>query len=99
MTFTFEAEAILWRGPAPYVFVPLPPDLGEEIRDLARAMKLSYGWGVIPATVQIGGTRFTTSLFPRQGSYLVPIKVRVQRAEGIAVGDRLRLRLELGERR
>lgn len=95
MNFTFEGEAIHWRGPAPYVFVPLPPEMAAELQDLDRQLKLSYGWGVIPATVQIGGTRFRTALFPRQGSYLVPIKVLVQRAEGVAVGDRLQLRLEL----
>lgn len=94
MTFEFEAEAIHWRGPAPFVFAPLPPDLADELRFVAK--DLSYGWGCIPARVQIGATRFRTSLFPRQGGYLVPIKVLVQRAEGIAVGDRVRVRLELG---
>ena len=94
MIFTFEAEAIHWRGPAPFVFAPLPPELADDLRQLAK--DLSYGWGCIPARVQIGDTHFRTSLFPRQGGYLVPIKVLVQRAEGIAVGDRLRLRLELG---
>ena len=34
----------------------------------------------------IGGTRFTTALFPRQGRYLVPVKVAVQRAEAIGEG-------------
>ena len=30
---------------------------------------------------------WTTSLFPRKGTYLVPIKVAIQKAEGLEVGD------------
>jgi len=93
MDFEFEAAAISWRGPAPFVFVPVPPEISDEIKAVSKA--ITYGWGVIPATVRIGGTTFTTSLFPRQGIYLVPIKVRVQRAERVDIGDLVRVRLEL----
>ena len=48
---------------------------------------MSYGWGVIPVTVRIGGTTWTTSLFPKDGGYLVPLKDRVRAAEGIEQGD------------
>jgi hypothetical protein len=40
--------------------------------------------------VTIGGTRFTTALFPRDGRYLVPVKVAVQRAEAIGRARSLR---------
>jgi hypothetical protein len=93
MDFEFEAAAISWRGPAPFVFVPVPPEISDEIKAVSKA--ITYGWGVIPATVRIGGTTFTTSLFPRQGIYLVPVKVKVQRAERVDVGDLVRVRLEL----
>jgi hypothetical protein len=33
--------------------------------------------------VTVGGTEFTTSLFPKEGRYLVPVRVAVQRAEAI----------------
>lgn len=59
---------------------------------------VTYGWGCIPATVQIGETSFTTSLFPRDGIYLVPVKVVVQKAEGVKVGDFVQVRLELALR-
>jgi hypothetical protein len=81
----FEAEVIEWRGPAPYYFVPVPDPLCEDLRVAAR--DVSYGWGVIPVTVRIGGTSWTTSLFPKDGGYLVPLKDRVRSAEDIAEDD------------
>ncbi len=85
MEMSFAGRAFEWRGPAPHVFVPLP----EEESDTIEAMKsmLTYGWGVIPVSAQIGETEFTTSLFPKDGVFLLPIKVAVRRAEGIDVGD------------
>ena len=85
MLLEFEAEVIQWRGPAPYYFVPVPEPLCEDLRVAAR--DVSYGWGVIPVTVRIGGTSWTTSLFPKDGGYLVPLKDRVRSAEDIAEDD------------
>lgn len=94
MELAFTAVAIEWRGPAPFVFVPVPPDEAELIDDSAR--ELTYGWGVIPVQAIVGGTTFTTSLFPRDGGYLLPLKVAVQRAEGVGVGDPVDVRMRLG---
>jgi hypothetical protein len=66
----------------------------EESAQLREASDLvSYGWGVIPVGVRVGSTRWTTSLFPKDGGYVVPLKDRVRRAEGIEVGDLVTLRL------
>jgi hypothetical protein len=89
----FEGEAIWWRGPAPFIFVPVPPDLSADIK--AISAYVTYGWGVIPAIVKIGRTEYKTSLFPKDGIYLVPVKVVVQRAENLNVGDLVTLRLEI----
>ncbi len=43
-------------------------------------------WGQVPVRVTIGESEFTTALFPKDGSYLVPVKVAVQRAEAISEG-------------
>ena len=48
---------------------------------------VSYGWGVIPVSVRIEETDFTTSLFPKDGGYLVPIKDAVRKAEGLGLGE------------
>ena len=93
MIIEFQGEAIGWRGPAPFVFVPVPPDLSAEIKSISRLV--TYGWGVIPVVGQIGNTEFKTSMIPRGEIYLVPIKAVVQRAEGIGVGDSVDIRLEV----
>ncbi|MBS1702097.1 MAG: DUF1905 domain-containing protein [Armatimonadetes bacterium] len=85
MTLEFEAEAIWWRGPAPFVFLPIPAKESAEIKSISS--QVTYGWGCIPVTVTIGETEYTTSLFPKDGIYLVPVKVVVQKAEGVKVGD------------
>jgi len=94
---TFEAEIIEWRGPPPYLFAVVPDVHIADIRYAALAE--SYGWGVVPVIVQIGTTDFTTSLFPRDGSYLLPVKVAVQRAEGIRRGDRIKVCMRVGRLR
>ena len=48
----------------------------------------TYGWGVIPVEARIGGTAFSTSLFPKDGRYLLPLRDAVRRAERIGVDDR-----------
>jgi len=83
----FDAEIIEWRGPAPYLFAAIPADHIGEVRFAARSA--SYGWGVVPVAARIGATDFTTSLFPRGETYLLPIKMAVQRSEGIGLGDRV----------
>lgn len=72
LEWTFTGEVIEWRGPAPYLFVAMTPEESEDLKEAARG--LIY-WGQVPAHVTIGGTRFTTALFPREGRYLVPVKV------------------------
>ena len=85
MKLEFEAAVIEWRGPAPYYFLAVPGPMCEDLRVAAR--DVSYGWGFIPVRVRIGGTTWTTSLFPKDGGYLVPLKDRVRAAEGIDQDD------------
>jgi Domain of unknown function (DUF1905) len=83
MEWTFTGEVIEWRGPAPYLFVAMTPEESEDLKEAARG--LIY-WGQVPVHVTIGGTEFTTALFPKDGRYLVPVKVAVQQAEAIGEG-------------
>lgn len=94
MEFSFTATVIEWRGPAPFFFLALPDGAAEAIAEVAGA--LTYGWGAIPAAATIGGTRFTTALFPRNGGYLLPVKDAVRAAEGVALGDRVSVELSVG---
>ena len=83
----FSGEVEYWRGPSPFYFVAVPPDAAREIAEVASLV--TYGWGAIPATVRIGDTTWTTSLFPRDGGYLLPVRVSVRKAEAVNLGDLL----------
>ena len=92
MEIKVRGELVHWRGPAPFHFVPIPAAQSAKIRALAP--RLTYGWGVIPVTCTIGDTTFTTSLFPKSGLYLVPVKNAVRSAEGLELGSQVPMRLE-----
>ena len=94
MDLEFTGPVFEWRGPAPHHFVSVPEDGAEDIAELASFV--TYGWGMIPVSVRIGGTEWTTSLWPKDGGYIVPLKLDVRRREGIAVGDAVTLRLSIG---
>jgi hypothetical protein len=94
MRLEFRGEITYWRGPPPFHFIAVPADGCRAIRTIASAV--TYGWGVIPVSVRIGETVWTTSLFPKDGGYLVPIKDVVRRAEGLALGDEPTVALTIG---
>jgi hypothetical protein len=97
LEFEFDATVIEWRGPAPFFYAPVPAAAAADIR--AAAKLVSYGWGVIPVEVRLNGSpMFTTSLFPRDGTYLVPLKDKIRRPAGITVGDPVHIELTLQPR-
>ena len=93
MEFSFSATVWEWRGPAPYHFVSVPPDVAIEIKELASAV--TYGWGMIPVSGKIGTTTFDTSLWEKNGTYAVPLKDAVRKAEGISLNDLVSIELAL----
>ena len=91
MDLEFDGEIWHWKGPSPWHFVTVPDADADDLE--ATSAFVSYGWGMIPATVRIGGTEWTTSLYPKDGSYVVPLKAAVRRAERLEVGDTVTVRL------
>jgi GNAT superfamily N-acetyltransferase len=87
----FTAEVIEWRGPAPYYFIPVPEPQSGSIR--AAASAASYGWGMLPIRARIGSTEWKTSLWPKDGAYLLPLKDAVRKPEGLDAGDAVDVRL------
>jgi hypothetical protein len=81
----FTAPVIEWRGPAPYYFVPVPEQDSADIQEVAALA--TYGWGVIPVDARIGSTTFETSLFPKDGGYLLPVKAAVRKPHDLEPGD------------
>ena len=93
MELEFSGEVWWWRGPSPFHFVTVPEAESAELK--AASALVSYGWGMIPAELLIGATRWSSSLFPKDGGYVVPLKDHVRNAEGISVGDSVTVRLAL----
>lgn len=87
----FTGEVWYWRGPSPFHFVTVPEVESAQLQAVAAAV--TYGWGVLPVTAHVGATSWPTSLFPKNGGYLVPVKAWVRRAEGIDLGDVVTVRL------
>jgi hypothetical protein len=48
---------------------------------------------MIPVRARIGATEWRTSLFPKDGLYVVPVKGAVRHAEGLEEGDTVTVRL------
>jgi hypothetical protein len=87
----FSGEIWFWKGPSPWYFVSVPEDDCSELEDTAAFV--SYGWGMIPVTARIGDSRWTTSLFPKDGGYVLPVKADVRRAERLDRGDTVTVHL------
>lgn len=93
---SFSGAIFEWRGPSPFYFIEIPAAQSAKIKE--RAAQLTYGWGVIPVTGVIGQTEFTTSLFPKDGIYLLPIKNAVRFGENLEVGQIVQASIELGKK-
>lgn len=93
MNIEFSGKIWFWKGPAPWFFVTVPAEQSRELKAVSGLV--TYGWGVIPVHVRIGNTEWQTSLFPKEGRYLVPIKASVRKAEKLEEGDKVTVHLEV----
>ena len=99
LELTVHAPVIEWRGPAPFYFARIPAAVADDIAEVAAMAP--NGWGVIPVDARIGSVSFSTSLFPRDGGYLLPLKNAVRKPAGISTGDEIavEMRVRLGDQR
>ena len=93
MEFDFEGRVVEWRGPAPFYFVAIPEAESADIKAAAKGIEY---WGQVPVTVRIGDALFSTALFPRDGRYLLPLKVAVRNATRITLDDIVAVELSIG---
>ena len=93
MNIEFDSEIWFWHGPAPWYFVTVPQEQSHDLEAISGFV--TYGWGMIPVHVRIGKTGWKTSLWPKDGRYIVPIKASVRKAENLAEGDQVTVRLEV----
>jgi len=93
----FDAELWTWDASRAdsWTFVRLPDHASDEIRAVAGGPR--RGFGSLRVRVTIGGSTWTTSIFPGGGGapYVLPIKRPVRRAEALDVGDVATVTVEL----
>lgn len=98
ISYKLRAKVWLYQGGAAggWHFLTLPKGPAKEIRMLVGGAS-GRGWGSVPVVVTIGGTTWKTSVFPdkKAGSFVLPLKAEVRRAEGIAEGDTVAFFLEV----
>jgi hypothetical protein len=94
MELQFRAVVIEWRGPAPFFYARIPEAIGAEIGKVKKAA--SYGWGAIPVAAVISGVAFETSLFPKDDTYLLPLKAAVRKRIGVTVDDEVEVEMTIG---
>ncbi len=88
VTFDFEAELWEWdaRPDSSWVFVTLPIEVADEIRDLVPTTR---GFGSVRVKVRCGPAAWATSVFPSKetGSFVLPVKKAVRTRAKLSPGD------------
>ena len=92
MDLQFSAEVIEWRGPAPFYYAVVPDDEADLIAEVAQSI---IYWGCVPAMATVGPHTYKTAMFPKEGTYRVPIRKNVREDLGIQVGDHIEVGLFL----
>jgi hypothetical protein len=87
MEFTFKGEVIEWRGPAPFYFIATPAKFTADFKAIASSK--SYGWGVLYANITLPGEYWKTTLMPKDGCYLIPIKKDIRLKHSFEVGQKV----------
>ncbi len=93
MVIEFIGKVWFWRGPAPWFFVTVPEGESGDLKEVLRMV--TYGWGMIPVVARIGKTEWKTSMWPKDGRYILPLKTTVREAEKIEEGDEVKVCLEI----
>jgi hypothetical protein len=93
LSFRYDAECEIWAysGKGGWHFATLPADLTAPLKTVRGGQ--SRAWGSMRVEATIGGSSWTTSLFPdsKSGCFLLPVKAAVRKQEGISAGDLVRV--------
>jgi hypothetical protein len=96
MIVVFESELWLWdaRRDQSWTFVSLPAEESQDIREMFEGPRRGFGSLKVRAT--LGGSTWTTSIFPSaDGRYVLPVKRAIRKAEDLEVGDLTTTTVEL----
>lgn len=91
--YKIKGKLFKWQGEAAWYFIRIDQKTSENIKDNFGMM--ARGWGSLPVNATAGKSRWKTSIFPDKGTYLLPVKAQIRKAEGINDGDSVNLELEI----
>ncbi len=93
--YKVTSKVVPYPGMAAWYFAYLDKKQAETIRKKHQTKK--RGFGSIRVKVTLGKTKWNTSIFPdkHSGSYVLPLKSAVRRAEGVDAGDSISFTLEM----
>jgi Domain of unknown function (DUF1905) len=95
MIIEFESEVFRWdaRTDSDWYLTSVPAELSADIREIPRPRR---GFGSVRVRVRVGTSEWSTSIFPSSdGTYALPLKKAVMRAESLEEGAPLTVRLEV----
>lgn len=94
--YKLKSKVFLWSGEmAAWHFLGVDKKNSAEIK--AAHAGVRHGFGSVPVTVTLGKTTWKTSIFPdsKSGTYLLPLKAAVRKAEGVFDGDEVVFTIEI----
>lgn len=91
MQVRFAAPLWLYEGGS-WHFITMPGDLTDDVKARVGGGR---GFGSVRVRATIGGTTWTTSVFPATDGYVLPVKRAVRDAEGLDDGDVADVELEI----
>jgi hypothetical protein len=101
-TVRFAAPLSVWRTEkyGDIGYVAIGGEAAETIaaHELMRRLELGRrrGFGSVRVEAAVGASRWPTSVFPQKGgTWFLPVKKAICRAEGLAAGDEIEVRLDL----
>ena len=101
-TVSFTAPLSVWRtekyGDIGYVLIGGAAAEAIGAHELMRRLELGRrrGFGSVKVEAAIGDSRWSTSVFPQKsGGWFLPVKKAICRAEDLAAGEEVAVRLEL----
>ncbi len=95
-SYKVTSKVVLWPGTqGAWHFAYVDKATAEKIRK--KFGPSGRGFGSIRVRVKLGKTAWDTSIFPdkRSGTYLLPLKAKVRRDEGVDAGDMITIKLEI----
>ena len=90
---TIKGKIWLYPGEAAWYFISIPKSTSAKID--RQYGHLKRGWGSLRVKAMVGDTSWGTSIFPdkKSGTYLLPLKKEVRKAEGLTENNRIELKL------